>query len=371
MTHSPRKELKLRVNLKGRGVETSSLGLVFLCIVAVVGFGALNTGNNLLYLILSTLISLLLLSALCARIGLSGIHATLELPKEVFAGEPVVVRSTLKNKKRYFPSFGITVNSGRPRHPVMRLSFPFPCLPPMESKTRRKIVRFARRGEYAYQDLFLFTDYPFGFFRKFRTYPCGNRLLVYPAPVPIPALEAFVESPEAGDAQDTRGEREGDSFYGIKEFLPGEDHRRIHWKASAKSDQLMVKEFQREKYNRIKICLDPFLPEPGDEKAKEKFEHLVSGAATLALNCLDQETPVTVAIPEPDSHRIGLYEDREDILFQLATVRPVRGGGAYQHWADGDGCALFFTLNEPRHLKRHLPERYRLVLCRKKRFTIQ
>jgi uncharacterized protein (DUF58 family) len=367
---SPRKEIKLRINYSGRGVETSSLGLVFLCITVVVGFGALNTGNNLLYLILSTLVALLLLSVLYIRIGLSGIEADLEFPGEAFAGEPVVVRSTLRNKKRFLPSLGLALNSGRTKKTVKRLSFLFPYLMPGENKTLRKIVRFARRGEYADQTLFLQTDYPFGFFRKFRAFPCGKKMLVYPAPVPVPALEAFVESWGAGRSKGARGDREGDSFFGIKEYLPGEDYRRIHWKASAKSDRLMVKEFQMEKYDRIEICLDRFLPEPADEAVREKFEYLVSGAATLAMSCLDRELPVCVAIPDPESRQIALYETREEILYQLALVKPIKGGEAYSHWACGEHCCLFFTLNEPRHLRRHLPDSYRLVRCRQNRFSV-
>src|SRR5258707_13296070 len=62
-------------------------GWIYIGGILVVALAALNTGNNLLFLILASLIAVILMSGVLSSITLSGIEMRLELPEHIFAGQ--------------------------------------------------------------------------------------------------------------------------------------------------------------------------------------------------------------------------------------------------------------------------------------------
>ena len=79
-------------------VRVTNLGLGFVFTTLVVAIGATNTGNNGLYVLLSLLLGILLVSGVVSRRNVDGIDVVLDGPAEVFAGEPVRFRLRLGNR---------------------------------------------------------------------------------------------------------------------------------------------------------------------------------------------------------------------------------------------------------------------------------
>src|SRR5205814_2704907 len=105
LARSARLEL-LRLELP---VELTTGGWVFLVLVAVVGFAAWNTGNNLLFLMFSVLMSATFVGWMSARASLRELTVSARFPDHIFAGEEAPVIVTLRNNKRLFPSFSTLV----------------------------------------------------------------------------------------------------------------------------------------------------------------------------------------------------------------------------------------------------------------------
>src|SRR4029077_14831572 len=79
------------------------------CLLAAVGvgFAAVSTGNNLLYLLEAMLLGLVVVSGLLSEMSMRGIHLPLRVPDEVFAGRPALFTVLVVNTKRRLPSYSI------------------------------------------------------------------------------------------------------------------------------------------------------------------------------------------------------------------------------------------------------------------------
>src|SRR5258707_11731271 len=88
-------------------------GWIYLGGIILVALAALNTGNNLLFLILASLIALVLMSGILSSITLSGIEMRLVLPEHIFAGQPVRAMVELENEKLPLPSFSLRVEASK------------------------------------------------------------------------------------------------------------------------------------------------------------------------------------------------------------------------------------------------------------------
>src|ERR1700730_15508958 len=88
-------------------------GWIYIGGIIIVALAALNTGNNLLFLILASLIAIILMSGILSSITLSGIELRLELPEHIFAGQTVRARIELENEKLTLPSFSLRVEGAK------------------------------------------------------------------------------------------------------------------------------------------------------------------------------------------------------------------------------------------------------------------
>jgi len=112
-------------------------GWIYMILIILVALAALNTGNNLLFLILASLIASILMSGVLSSVTLAGIELRLQLPENIFAGQPVRARVELKNEKLTLPSFSLRVEGAAKKDAAVAalLETPvyFPYLPRQEA----------------------------------------------------------------------------------------------------------------------------------------------------------------------------------------------------------------------------------------------
>lgn len=251
-------------------MKISREGKKFFIATALITLAALNTGNNLTYLILSMMLSLLLLSILILRVNIRGLVLGVSQYQPVFAGRPASIEVTLSNKKR-IPSYSIKVlMSGRVKAEVY-----FPKISGSSDISRTVSLLYKRRGIYSYGDFFIESGFPFIFFSN--RLPCmvKGEVIVYPEIKEIGEI-AYEYAGEWHESALLRAGK-GDEFAMIREFSYGDDWRRIHWKASAKTSKFMVKEYATQEPRRLTIILDNLLPHD-----TESFEKAVSIGASIS-----------------------------------------------------------------------------------------
>ncbi len=201
----------------------------------MLGFAAVNTGNNLLFLVVSGLLGFMSITGLAGVLNLGRLVPELLPPAEVFAGAPAMFRIRLHNRKRLLPSYLITVSIPGETGANMAV------LPAGTSREIPIAMSFAVRGRARLGSVTLSSTYPVSFFTRFWTIPLDGEVIVFPGLIPSVVGGQGEENRYFGQLshhlKGADGELERITAYSGREPL-----RMIHWKHSARNDELVVKE---------------------------------------------------------------------------------------------------------------------------------
>ena len=113
-------------------------------------------------------------------------------------------------------------------------------------KAARVTLRFPAeaRGEYQIESVCVTSVYPLGFLRSTKQFAAAQRYVVYPQPAGDAALPQARTRSGSNAAQPDPGE--GDEFAGVRAYVPGESQRHVDWKAVARGQPMMTKQFVTE-----------------------------------------------------------------------------------------------------------------------------
>jgi uncharacterized protein (DUF58 family) len=218
-------------------VRVTRQGVWVLVALVAVSVAALNTGNNLLYLVISAMLATLVVSNVLAEWNLRGLEARFALPRELFAGEPAVGRVWLANRRRWGAAWTVAVElRGAAGERLAGRAFG-PVAPGGEAELSCEWV-LARRGEHTVRALHIRSAYPFGWFERWWERPVDGVLLVYPAPTGG-AVAGGRPVADGDGAEAERGGGDGD-LRAIRPFRDGDPVRAVHWPTSARVGAPMV-----------------------------------------------------------------------------------------------------------------------------------
>jgi uncharacterized protein (DUF58 family) len=268
-----------------RRIRPTRDGVAYLFVTLAIGFAALNTQANLLYLVFGMLLALIMASGVLSEMSLRQLQVNREAPGRVFAGRPFLMGVGLKNTKRRFPSFSVEVEDLVEGRPLEKRCY-FLKLPAGRRQQTSYRHRLPRRGAYRFTGFRISTRFPFSLFRKWRDVDLPGEVLVFPDLSPVAPWQRSAPA-NPGDTTFPRSGRTGD-VHGVREFRAGDAARDIHWKKSAIDGRLMVREREDETRRRAQIILDNARPAgaPGDSRDDASFERAVGMAASLAAHYL-------------------------------------------------------------------------------------
>jgi uncharacterized protein (DUF58 family) len=262
---------------------------VFLLITFLVALAAWNTGASLLYLVMGGLLSFLALSAALVGVSLRGLRVTLEAPEAVHRGEAFGMSARIENHKRVFPSLSLRIERAS--------SFSEPAgyvvqIPPQRAAVLRFTAVYDKRGVYPLPAIAVSCVFPFGLMVKRRQVAQKGEIVVYPRVRSVRA--GVIEQLPGARAVPRTATGDGDDFFCLRDYIRGDDPRRIAWRASARSGRLLVKELTQETPRYVVFVLDTYRPEdvPGFDAC---FEEAVELAASLAVTLLSQQYTVALA----------------------------------------------------------------------------
>jgi uncharacterized protein (DUF58 family) len=297
--------------------------------IILISLAALNTGNNLLFLILASLIAIILMSGILSSITLSGVAMRLQLPEHIFAGQPIRASIDLENEKLTLPSFSLRVEAVTAKNspPAALLETPvyFPYLPKRGRAHQTGPITFATRGVYRQDAFRIVTRFPFGFLQKAHRVDLRTEALVYPSVEPtrefieiLPGLQGAMESLAKGRGQD---------LYALRDYVSTDSARHVHWKASARLGSLMVREFTREDETRVLLVLDPhiFVSSAGaaSQLAADRFERAVTLCAGIAWHFFERNALLQFRSAKMETPLAPAEETIFAILRHLALAQPL------------------------------------------------
>lgn len=314
-------------------LRLTRVGLWFLIFLVVVAVAATNTGNNGLFLVSAAMVGIFFASHFLAGRNMRRLEVNLTTDGEVFVNQPAYLETSIRNLgwiSRWMLVLTIDPEDiDPPSEPPRRRSTPF-LLPYLESgqRVRGQIeMMLRRRGRRRIRRAHIASLFPLGLFRKGRRFEVDLELLVYPE-IFSPSANPPEQSGHSGD-QSMHRIGWGHELLGLRGYRPGDDPRGIHWKQSARTGGLIFQERETEENRRLLIVLDNAIPdktffEGATDKltalGAQRFERLVSEAATAALDYLEQDYEVSLLTREGLLPFATGGRQRREILEHLALI---------------------------------------------------
>ncbi len=269
------------MNQKGTKIGNTRIritrgGKLFIFLALGTGAAALNTGNNLLYLVFAMELSMILFSGILSSTSLHGLKIKRQIPQEVFAEEPFPIETIITNNKKFFPSISISIKENETLLMTstagMRKKAYVLKIPATQSYATLYNGIIKKRGSALLSNIEISTMYPFSLIEKSRLIKTKDEVLVYPHRIP-PNRDLIFKTGWKGDFLSGKAGGSENPF-GIRDYKEGDPMRSIHWKSTAKTGKLMVKEYEKEKKKKFYLYL--YLSKPKNKIEEDRCEKLIS-----------------------------------------------------------------------------------------------
>jgi len=306
----------LTLTLYNRTLHLTREGGGFIVLVFGVGIGAINTGNNLLYLILAMCCSFIAVSGILSEQTLRDISAKGSLPPTIYLGDAYPIPIKIHNGKKRLPSYSLYLTFPTDYQSDYRVD-PAPYffqIPAGATIEKSALLTATKRGPLKIRSCRLRTSFPFGFFVKTKSIPFDAECIVFPEikPVDLPSPSDLSEEGEG------KVSPSGDDLYSLREFRPGDSMSTVHWKSSAKTGTLRVREFSRGGTHSFTLFLNiqdgqTNIPVEGDI-----LEQRISETASLAYYLIRRGDEVRLKTHEYESSPGNSESHLQALLTYLA-----------------------------------------------------
>jgi uncharacterized protein (DUF58 family) len=291
---------KLSLTDEGKFLVIISLGM---------GFAAVNTGSNLLYLLLAMLLSIITASGILSELSVRKVSWQVDFPRHAVARTETLFPIRATNGKRAFNSFSLdgTIQFAEEGQ-VAQVNPSLLRLPPGQTDYIFPALTFPHRGRYQVNAFALGTRYPFSFFRKSRLFQVDHEVLVVPQG--DRDVEEIFFAVATGFEEHAARVGRGSEFYSVRPMVAGDEWRNVHWKQSARLGRFTVKEYEALTARRI-------------------FVRLVRVGGSGPLDRDSGEEAIELAASLVKRLAMAGY----DVGFQSASVQvpPAAGPGAVRH----------------------------------------
>lgn len=331
---------------RGQQLVPTLPGLLLIALALGIGTAAYNSANNILFITLALLLACVILSGVLSALNFARVRWRFLLPPGLRAGRPGVVGLELHNGKSFLPTYGLDcsvaatgVVSGdapRPQSTFTAKGHDVKSILSRAGAAKPEVLRLGRRldpqtsaqvdwtwtpprrGRWRLELRQVGSCFPFGFFNKKLTAALQREVTVWPSPVEYRRHRVAGARWASGRTHAPRAGA-GTDLLALRRYAVGDSHRLIHWKASARTGQLLVRQFAAETLEHFTLRLDTAAaqwPRP------EQFERAVSLAATLAEDLFRAGALRAVAIDGETPLRVRQVRDLEAWLDRLALVGP-------------------------------------------------
>lgn len=264
-------------------------GAFFIAGTVFVGLAAVDADNNVLLLLFGLLLGAMLLGLVGGWRTLHRVAVTRLAPEIAVAGQPFQVRYTVTNHRVWTALRDLSlIDTPGAAGLTAPLEGFIAYLGPGESTTVVVNAVATRRGKIDLSDICLTSGFPFGVFKKTVIHQANAELVVFPSlgrvrrSLDDESRQALAVGAESAVSR-VRGD---DEFLGLREYRHGDNPRRIHWRRSAQTGQLMIREMAKTREAQIWCILDT-CADPRNAAQSDLFETAVSACATILCEALE------------------------------------------------------------------------------------
>ncbi len=322
-----------------RRIRFTRTGAFFTAGAFAVGFAAINTGNNLLYLLLGAMLGFIAVSSWLSEQVIGEIRVRRFTPRGVTVGNPLRIQYQVRNARKRIPAFALEIGEADlPGEAFL------PFLAAGESTSARSRNHFVRRGVFPLDTVTVSTSFPFGLFRKSRSLHLPGEIVVWPrtdrrvrTPHPLQG-HALRAGTLAQGGVGPRGE-----YRGLRGHRPGDDPKDIHWRTTARLGQPMIKEYEQNEAETLWLCLDT------RGEADDRAEIAVEMVAALAARASHQGKRFGLTTPELTVEPGQGPGQLERVLTTLARVNFAPDGPVVVPPVTPRSCVLVSLAGPVRH----------------------
>lgn len=355
--------------LAGRGYHfrIPGEGFAYLAMMFVMFIGSILAQSNLLLMVFCVMAGSFIVNGWLTFTMLRNTRMSRDLPARAMVGETFMVTLVLENRNSWLSAWLMTMrdairHAGITLHPEVL----FVRVPPRHQ--RLGIYHFcpAARGRYEFTHLDVITRFPLGMVERGVGREARDVLLVYPRlgylrpewrRMNQHSMELISNArPNNGTFQD--------DMHRIREFRPGDDLRTIHWRTTARMNELMVCEYQERRDRDLMLIVDAWLPPHPTEQQTEQFEHGLRFAATVCMSYLRSSRQSSLTVRLLGKETFDWFGDSgkqhvDTLLDAFALLEPSHRSD-FHHLTEGLGarllglCRTLLISPRPEELKEEL-----------------
>ena len=213
--------------------------------------------------------------------NLQKLDLSVRFPDEIYCDIPAQLTIKLSSKRSILPHYLLTLR-------LNGAEVDFPILWPEKRRETKTLVTFHKRGRGNISKAAVISPFPVNFFVRSNLFRLDAPYLVFPKPVPLPYNLAHKDLRETGTTSQSRKGSSGETE-SIGAYTEAEPLKQIHWKLSARHDELLVKEMAAESGKPVIIDLD---------KLQGGIEARLCHAAHLINSLMAEGKPVGLKIGE-------------------------------------------------------------------------
>lgn len=259
---------------------------IFTTALFLMAAGSVSAGWQM-YFMAAVLLALPAASYAVGWASLRGLSVQRELPTPSWSGETADFALTVGAADK-LPRMFLEVRDSLPKWLRRTDAAPVTFDVPAGSAARvRYGVDMAKRGVYRLASVSVVARDPLGLFAFRRSFPAEGELVVYPTPEDIGGI-VLTGSERYGyrDFPFPAAHGSGGEPDGVREYVPGDQLRRMHWKSVARTGKLNVIEFEESRSLSVVLALDTYRGGDIGEAPESTFEYLIRAAASIAQSAV-------------------------------------------------------------------------------------
>ena len=279
-------------------------GLIYIGVTLFLAVGAINSQNNLLFAALGLAIGGLLVSGVLSGSSLLGVRIERAPVRHAVVAEPLTIRYTVANENRLAPAFGLNIvdlpavgtsteGGGGTRGFVAHVAA-------RRAVTTEAVFIPRRRGLCEFGPLRVWSTFPFGLARKSVTFDVPYSFVAKPVALKLrPGLvERFTSRSMVGTGSE-RTPGAGDDFFGLREYSPGDSPRRIAWRRTARTGDLVVRMHSAPSPLRLWVALRLDAPPGPAGNRTVAGERAIALAAAVLRHATSEGLAIGLAVASP------------------------------------------------------------------------
>jgi uncharacterized protein (DUF58 family) len=228
-------------------------------------------------------------------------------PGRIEVGQTATVSVTLENPGR-IPTGLMLLEDQVPYVLGSRPRFVIDQLRPRWHRTMSYQVRSEVRGRFSIGPLSVRLSDPFGFVELTRSFSSRAALVVTPAVVQLPTTRLSGDWTGTGDNRPRAFAAAGTEDVTVREYRLGDDLRRIHWRSTARADELMVRREEQPHQSRATLLLDTRTAAHRGSGPASSFEYAVSATASIGAHLAAQQFTVRLLTDEVRGADVGWHD---------------------------------------------------------------